>query len=93
MALTKTQIIDTIQNHLGLSRKRGSELVETLLEIMKTTLGNCVDILIGFGKFCVKEKKERKGRNPATGDDMMLASRKVVTFKCSGKLKNKIDAK
>jgi integration host factor subunit alpha len=94
MALTKTQIIDTIQNHLGLSRKRGSELVETLLEIMKTTLGNGEDILIsGFGKFCVKEKKERKGRNPATGDDMMLASRKVVTFKCSGKLKNKIDAK
>ena len=61
---------------------------------MKTTLGNGEDILIsGFGKFCVKEKKERKGRNPATGDDMMLASRKVVTFKCSGKLKNKIDAK
>ena len=94
MALTKAQIIDTTQNHLGLSRKRGSELVETLLEIMKTTLGNGEDILIsGFGKFCVKEKKERKGRNPATGDDMMLASRKVVTFKCSGKLKNKIDAK
>ena len=61
---------------------------------MKTTLGNGEDILIsGFGKFCVKDKKERKGRNPATGDDMMLASRKVVTFKCSGKLRNKIDAK
>jgi integration host factor subunit alpha len=94
MALTKAQIIDNTQNHLGLSRKRSSELVETLLEIMKTTLGNGEDILIsGFGKFCVKDKKERKGRNPATGDDMMLASRKVVTFKCSGKLKNKIDAK
>jgi integration host factor subunit alpha len=93
MALTKAQIIDTTQNHLSLSRKRSSELIETLLEIMKTTLENGEDILVsGFGKFCVKEKKERKGRNPATGDDMMLAPRKVVTFKCSGKLRNKIDA-
>lgn len=93
MALTKAQIVDTIQNHLGLSRKSSSELVETLLEIMKKTLENGEDILIsGFGKFCVKEKKERKGRNPATGDDMMLAPRKVVTFKCSGKLREKINA-
>ncbi len=93
MALTKAQIIDTTQNHLSLSRKRSAELIETLLEIMKTTLENGEDILIsGFGKFCVKEKKKRKGRNPATGDDMMLAPRKVVTFKCSGKLRNKIDA-
>lgn len=60
---------------------------------MKTTLANGENILIsGFGKFCVKEKKERKGRNPATGNDMMLAPRKVVTFKCSGKLRKKIDA-
>ncbi len=92
MALTKAQIIDTIQNHLGLSRKRSSQLHETLSEIMKTTLENGEDILIsGFGKFCVKEKKERKGRNPSTGDEMMLAPRKVVTFKCSGKLRDKID--
>jgi len=62
------------------------------LEIMKKTLENGEDILIsGFGKFCVKAKKERKGRNPATGDDMMLAPRKVVTFKCSGKLREKIN--
>lgn len=93
MALTKAQIVDTIQNHLGLSRKNSSDLVETLLEIMKKTLENGEDILIsGFGKFCVKAKKERKGRNPATGDDMMLAPRKVVTFKCSGKLREKINA-
>jgi integration host factor subunit alpha len=52
------------------------------------------DVLIsGFGKFCVKEKKERKGRNPATGDAMMLAPRKVVTFKCSGKLRDRINGK
>jgi len=93
MALTKAQIVDTIQNHLGLSRKNSSDLVETLLGIMKKNLANGEDILIsGFGKFCVKAKKERKGRNPATGDDMMLAPRKVVTFKCSGKLREKINA-
>ena len=92
MALTKAQIINTIQNHLGLPRKKSTEIVETLLEIIKTTLADGEDVLIsGFGKFCVKEKNERKGRNPATGEDMMLAPRKVVTFKCSGKLREKIN--
>jgi len=91
MALTKAQIVETIQNHLGVSRNRSSELVETLLETMKRTLESGEEILIsGFGKFCVKQKKERKGRNPASGQDMMLAPRKVVTFKCSGKLRDKI---
>lgn len=93
MALTKAQIVSTVQNHLGLSRKSSSQLIENLLEIIKKTLGNDEDVLIsGFGKFCVKQKRERKGRNPATGDDMMLAPRKVVTFKCSGKLRDKVNA-
>jgi integration host factor subunit alpha len=93
MALTKAQIVSTVQNHLGLSRKSSSKLIENLLEIIKKTLEIDEDVLIsGFGKFCVKQKRERKGRNPATGDDMMLAPRKVVTFKCSGKLRDKIDA-
>lgn len=93
MALTKAQIVGTVQNHLGLSRKRSSQLIENLLEIIKKSLENDEDVLVsGFGKFCVKQKRERKGRNPATGDDMMLAPRKVVTFKCSGKLRDKIDA-
>jgi integration host factor subunit alpha len=93
MALTKAQIVSTVQNHLGLSRKSSSKLIENLLEIIKKTLENDEDVLIsGFGKFCVKQKRERKGRNPATGDDMMLAPRKVVTFKCSGKLRDKINA-
>jgi integration host factor subunit alpha len=92
MALTKAQIVSTVQNHLGLSRKSSSQLIENLLEIIKRTLEKDEDVLIsGFGKFCVKQKRERKGRNPATGDDMMLAPRKVVTFKCSGKLRDKIN--
>ena len=92
MALTKAQIVSTVQNHLGLSRKSSSQLIENLLEIIKKTLEKDEDVLIsGFGKFCVKQKRERKGRNPATGDDMMLEPRKVVTFKCSGKLRDKIN--
>jgi integration host factor subunit alpha len=92
MTLTKAHIIDAIRDQLGLPRNKCSELVETLLEIIKQTLENGEDVLIsGFGKFCVKEKQQRKGRNPATGEDMMLSSRRVVTFKCSGKLREKIN--
>ena len=92
MALTKAQIVESIQNQIGFTQKGSSEIVETLLEIIKNTLESGEDVLIsGFGKFSVKEKKERKGRNPATGNAMMLAPRKVVTFKCSGKLRDRIN--
>jgi len=67
-------------------------VVESFIEMIKKTLENGEDVLIsGFGKFCVKEKRERKGRNPQTGNDLMLGERRVVTFKCSGRLKNKIN--
>lgn len=93
MTLTKAKIIDEIQNQLRFSKKETTEIVETLLEIMKRTMEQGDDVLIsGFGKFCVKEKKERRGRNPATGEDMMLAPRRVVTFKCSGKLREKVNS-
>ena len=92
MTLTKAQIVDSIQKKLGLPRNRSVELVEVLLEIIKQQLENGEDVLIsGFGKFYVKEKAARKGRNPATGDDMMLDKRKVVTFKCSPVLRNQIN--
>ncbi|MGD9233381.1 MAG: integration host factor subunit alpha [Desulfobacterales bacterium] len=92
MTLTKAQIIDSIQNQTGFPKNKSSEIVETLLEIIKNALSSGEDVLISsFGKFCVREKRKRKGRNPATGDAIMLRSRKVVTFKCSGKLRNKIN--
>ena len=92
MTLTKAQIIESVQNQIGLSKNRSLQTVETLLEIIKRTLASGEDVLVsGFGKFCVKEKKERKGRNPATGEDMILAPRKVVAFKCSGKLRKRIN--
>ncbi len=92
MTLTKAQIIDEISTRNGFTKKKSIETVETLLESMKKTLASGEDVLIsGFGKFCVKEKSERKGRNPATDEDMMLAPRKVVTFRCSGKLRERIN--
>ena len=92
MTLTKSEIIESITEQNGFIKKKSSETVETILELIKSTLASGDDVLIsGFGKFCVKEKRERKGRNPATGEDMMLASRRVVTFRCSGKLKDRIN--
>lgn len=92
MPLTKANLVDAIKNESGLTRKQSFELVEALLKIIKRNLENGEDVLIsGFGKFCVKEKKERKGRNPATGEDMMLAPRKVVTFRCSPVLRERIN--
>jgi len=94
MTLTKSQIIDVLHKQNSLNKKQSIETVDTLLEIIKSTLESGEDVLIsGFGKFCVKEKGERRGRNPATGGDLMLAPRKVITFKCSGKLRGKINEK
>ncbi|MBU0987639.1 MAG: integration host factor subunit alpha [Proteobacteria bacterium] len=93
MTLTKAQLIDAIAEANGFSRQKASETVETLLELIKSTLESGEDVMISrFGRFCIKQKKERKGRNPATGDDMMLAPRKVVTFKCSGILRDRINS-
>jgi len=92
MTLTKAQIVESIHNQTGLPKNRSLQIVETFLEIIKGTLESREDVLIsGFGRFCVKEKTERKGRNPATGEAMMLRPRKVVTFKCSGKLRDRIN--
>jgi integration host factor subunit alpha len=93
MTLTKSDIIDSVQEETGLPRKRCDELVEELLELIKGTLEAGEDLMIsGFGKFCVKEKNERKGRNPATGEDLMLSKRRVITFKCSQSLREKINS-
>jgi integration host factor subunit alpha len=91
MALIKSEIVTSVHD-LGFTKKKSVEVIESLLEIIKRTLESSDDVLIsGFGKFCVKDKAKRRGRNPATGEDLMLRGRKVVTFKCSGKLRHKID--
>ena len=71
---------------------KATEIIEILLELIKAKLAGGEDVLIsGFGKFSVRKKRERRGRNPATGEDMMLDARRVVTFKCSGQLREKIN--
>ena len=94
MTLIKAHLTESIRNGLGLPKSKSFELLTSLLEIMKATLESGEDILIsGFGKFCVKDKKDRRGRNPSTGEDMMLEARRVVTFKCSRPLKQKLNGK
>ncbi len=94
MTLTKAHIVEVIFKENKFTKKQSTEIVETILESIKSTLVSGEDVLIsGFGKFCVKEKQERRGRNPATGEDMMLKPRRVVTFRCSGKLRDKINKK
>jgi integration host factor subunit alpha len=92
--LTKAHIVEAVAEANGFTRKKSIETVETLLELIKQSLASIDDVLIsGFGKFSVKQKAKRKGRNPATGKDMILAPRKVVTFKWSEKLKEKLNTK
>ena len=94
MTVTKATIASKIQDELDVPAKQSVELVETLLEIIKKTLSSGDDVMVsGFGKFCVKTKKQRKGRNPATGDEMLLDARRVVTFHWSGKLKDRVNEK
>ena len=91
--LTKADLISVIQTENGYTCNRSSEIVETLLEIIKGTLESGEDLMIsGFGKFHVRDKRECKGRNPATGDDMILPARRVVTFTCAGKLRDRINS-
>ena len=92
MALTKNELIAKIMEDMEFTKKAATETAEQLMEIIKSTLASGEDVLVsGFGKFCVKNKGRRKGRNPATGDDMFLDARKVLTFKCSGKLRDRVN--
>lgn len=92
MTCTKTKLIEKIVDKYPQKPSEAKETIETLLEIVKSTLASGEDIMIsGFGKFQVIEKAPRKGRNPATGDAMILEKRRVVTFKCAGKLRDRMN--
>ena len=92
MTLTKADLVNAIAKEMGYTRINSTNLVEILLETVKNHLEAGEDVLIsGFGKFCVMAKAARKGRNPLTGDSLTLLPRKVVVFKCSAKLRAKIN--
>jgi len=93
MTLTKADLIRQVYDqHKGLTQNQATDAVEALLRISKNTLISGSDLLLsGFGKFNVKDKKARKGRNPQTGADLMLDARRVVTFNASGILRDKVN--
>ncbi len=92
MTLTKDHLVNSLYNNLDIPKSKSASIIETLLQKIKKTLENKEDVLIsGFGKFCVKEKKDRRGRNPATGEDLTLEARRVIVFKCSGVLREKVN--
>ena len=94
MALTKADLINSICETVNLTKQESASAFESVFETIKGTLESGEDVLIsGFGRFCVKDKQERKGRNPETGDDMILDARRIVTFKCSNIMRDRINGK
>jgi integration host factor subunit alpha len=92
MALTKKKLIILLQNQLGLSRQESRQIIERLIKIMKSTLSQGEDLLIsGFGKFSVRHKNARRGRNPQTKESLILSARKLIVFKTSGVLRRRIN--
>ena len=94
MALTKADVVQNLMDRNGYTRTQASDLLETLLELIKTTLSSGEDVMVSnFGKFQVREKSQRRGRNPATGQAMLLEPRRVVTFQCARKLRETVNGK
>jgi integration host factor subunit alpha len=92
MAHTKADIIDDIVVRTGLDRKTASDGVETFIEIIKANLSKNEDVsLSGFGKFHVREKRARRGRNPKSGEEITITPRRVITFSLSNVLRAKLD--
>lgn len=92
MTLTKADIVEQVYMEVGYPKEKSFQIVESLLESIKACLESGDDVLVsGFGKFCVKDKHARRGRNPATGETAILPARRVVTFKCSGQLRRRVN--
>ena len=93
MTITRREITEAVQKELGCSKTQSIEIIENLIELIISSLENDEDVLVsGFGKFCIKDKNARRGRNPATEESMILPARKVVTFKCSGQLRKRVNS-
>ena len=94
MTLVKDNLIQSLYAQCGLSKQTSRTTVETVFELIEKALESGDDVLIsGFGKFSARKKAPRRGRNPATGEDLTLDARTVVTFKCSGVLKERVNGK
>jgi integration host factor subunit alpha len=91
--MTKADIVEKIMAGTGLAKKDSAEMMETVFSIMKSTLEQGENLkLSGFGNFQVKQKNDRRGRNPQTGESITISSRRVVTFKPSAILREAINS-
>ena len=94
MTITKEVLANSLHKQFDIPKSKSATIDESILEITKRALESGEDVLIsGFGKFCVKDKNERRGRNPATSNEMTLGARRVVTYKCSPALRKRINGK
>lgn len=94
MSVTKVELAELVYEHMKVDKKRAAELVDMFFEELKAGLVQDNEIQIsGFGKFVIKQKKQRKGRNPQTGDTMIIDERKVATFHHSQVLKDRLNSK
>jgi integration host factor subunit alpha len=92
--LTKAHIVENLLAKKLFTKTESAQIIEAVFELLRQSLEEGDDVLIsGFGKFCVREKSRRRGRNPQSGEQILLPPRKVVTFKCSGVLRDKINRK
>jgi integration host factor subunit alpha len=92
MSMTKIDIIESIYDKIGIPKKDCFRIVESLFDIIKDDLYKGNNVMIsGFGKWTVKAKKERRGRNPQTGEALTIDARRVVTFKPSNVLRDKVN--
>jgi integration host factor subunit alpha len=93
MSLTKIDIVEAVYTHLGIPKKDCVRIVESLFDIIKDDLDKWNTVMIsGFGKWTVKAKKKRRGRNPQTGEDLTIDARRVVTFKPSNVLRDAVNS-
>ena len=93
MALTKAEMSEYLFDKLGLSKRDAKELVELFFEEIRRALENGEQVkLSGFGNFDLRDKNQRPGRNPKTGEDIPITARRVVTFHASQKLKDQLQA-
>ena len=93
MALTKADMAEKLFNELGLNKREAKEVVELFFEEIRTALESNENVkLSGFGNFDLRDKKQRPGRNPKTGEEISISARRVVTFKPGQKLKAQVEA-
>jgi integration host factor subunit alpha len=93
MALTKADLAEKLFEELGLNKREAKEIVESFFEEIRTSLENGQQVkLSGFGNFDLRDKNQRPGRNPKTGEEIPITARRVVTFRPGQKLKSRVEA-